>query len=87
MSKPASTALEVWLDCNLAPACLVGTLAHDRGQIRFRYERSWLNDRRAFALDPDLTLDDAPFFPKPELGNFGIFLDSAPDRWGQTLIK
>ena len=87
MSKPASTALEVWLDCNLAPACLVGTLAHDRGQIRFRYERSWLNDRRAFALDPDLTLDDAPFFPKPELGNFGIFLDSAPDRWGQTLIN
>ena len=34
--------LEVWLDCDLANACLVGALAHDRGQIRFRYERSWL---------------------------------------------
>ena len=86
MSKPPGV-LEVWLDCNLAPACLVGTLAHDRGQIRFRYERSWLNNPRAFALDPDLSLDDAPFFPKPESGDFGIFLDSAPDRWGQTLIK
>lgn len=79
--------LEVWLDCDLAPSCLVGTLAHDRGQIRFHYERGWLRDARAFALDPDLSLDEAPFFPKPELGNFGIFLDSSPDRWGQTLMK
>lgn len=79
--------LEVWLDCDLGPPCMVGTLAHDRGQIRFHYERSWLRDARAFALDPDLSLDDSPFFPKPELGNFGIFLDSSPDRWGQTLMK
>lgn len=79
--------LEVWLDCDLGPPCQVGILAHDRGQIRFHYERTWLGDPRAFAIDPDLTLDDAPFFPKPELGNFGIFLDSSPDRWGQTLMK
>ena len=79
--------LEVWLDCDLGPPCLVGTLAHDRGQIRFHYERAWLGDARAFALDPDLSLDEAPFFPKPELGNFGVFLDSSPDRWGQTLMK
>ncbi|MES2975670.1 MAG: HipA domain-containing protein [Pseudomonadota bacterium] len=81
------SVLEVWLDCDLGPPCQVGTLAHDRGQTRFRYERAWLQDARAFALDPDLSLDDAPFFPKPELGNFGIFLDSSPDRWGQTLMK
>ena len=79
--------LEVWLDSDLGPPCLVGTLAHDRGQIRFQYKRAWLQDPRAFALDPDLSLDDAPFFPKPELGNFGVFLDSSPDRWGQTLMK
>jgi len=80
-------ALEVWLDDDLGPARKVGTLAHDRGQIRFHYERDWLQDPRAFALDPDLSLDEHPFFPKPELGNFGIFLDSSPDRWGQTLMK
>ncbi len=79
--------LEVWLDCDLAEPCLVGTLGHDRGQIRFHYNRDWLDQPSAFALDPDLSLDDAPFFPKPELGNFGIFLDSSPDRWGQTLMK
>ncbi|MFJ1301686.1 type II toxin-antitoxin system HipA family toxin [Pseudomonadota bacterium AL_CKDN230030165-1A_HGKHYDSX7] len=79
--------LEVWLDDSQGPARQVGTLAHDRGQIRFHYERGWLRDPRAFALDPDLSLDEHPFFPKPELGNFGIFLDSSPDRWGQTLMK
>jgi serine/threonine-protein kinase HipA len=65
----------------------VGTLEHDRGQIRFLYNRDWLKDSKVFALDPDLSLDDQPFFPKPDLGNFGIFLDSSPDRWGQTLMK
>lgn len=68
-------ALEVWLDCDLQPPCLVGTLSHDRGQIRFHYNRDWLKNPRAFAVDPDLSLDEHPFFPKPELGNFGIFLD------------
>jgi len=87
MRSSQNNILEVWLDSDLAPACLVGTLAHDRGQVRFRYERNWLGQAREFALDPDLSLDDQPFFPKPELGNFGIFLDSSPDRWGQTLMK
>lgn len=86
MSAMDST-LEVWLDCELGPPCLVGLLAHDRGQIRFHYDRHWLQQPWAFALDPDLSLDEHPFFPKPELGNFGIFLDSSPDRWGQTLMK
>lgn len=86
MTRP-DNVLEVWLNDDLGPPSLVGTLAHNRGQIRFHYERDWLKDPRAFALDPDLSLDEHPFFPKPELGNFGIFLDSSPDRWGQTLMK
>lgn len=87
MSTPAGNELEVWLDCELAPPCRVGTLSHDRGQVRFRYAKEWLSAPWAFMLDPDLSLDEAPFFPKPELGNFGVFLDSSPDRWGQTLMK
>jgi serine/threonine-protein kinase HipA len=82
-----SASLEVWLDSDLGPACRVGTLAHDRGQVRFHYDRDWLGQPNAFALDPDLSLDESPFFPNPELGNFGVFLDSSPDRWGQTLMK
>lgn len=83
----ASSALEVWLDDDRGPACQVGTLAHDRGQTRFTYDSAWLKDPRAFALDPDLHLDSHPFFPRHDQGNFGIFLDSSPDRWGQTLMK
>ena len=85
--KVTGDALEVWLDSDLGPPCRVGRLAHDRGQIRFHYDPVWLADARAFALDPDLSLDDHPFFPRPESGNFGVFLDSSPDRWGQTLMK
>lgn len=79
--------LEVWLDCDLCPLQRLGTLAHDRGQVRFHYDKNWLARQDiAFAIDPQLSLDAGPFFPKPEAGNFGIFLDSSPDHWGQTLM-
>lgn len=83
-----SASLEVWLDCDLCPMQRLGTLAHDRGQVRFHYDKTWLTQQDiAFAIDPHLTLDAGPFFPKPEAGNFGVFLDSSPDRWGQTLMR
>ena len=57
MSAPDNT-LEVWLNDDLGPARQVGTLAHDRGQIRFHYERDWLQDPRAFALaQPGMTIE------------------------------
>ncbi len=79
--------LEVWLNSDLGPMKRVGSLSHDRGQVRFTYDKDWLHDPRAFALDPDLSLGASTFFPNSELGNFGVFLDSSPDRWGQTLMK
>jgi serine/threonine-protein kinase HipA len=83
-----SDSLEVWLDVDFLDEMVrVGTLAHDKGQVRFRYDKEWLEHSLSFALDPHLTLDAAPFFPKPNTGNFGIFLDSSPDRWGQTLMQ
>jgi len=84
----APSEMQVWLDADFAGDLqCVGTLHHDRGQLRFGYRNDWLKNPVAFALDPDLTLDKAPFFPKPEAGNFGVFLDSTPDRWGQVLMK
>lgn len=79
--------LEVWLDCDLTARRRLGTLHHDREQVRFVYEKSWIAEPLAFAIDPQLTLDAAPFYPRPDAGSFGIFLDSSPDRWGQTLMK
>jgi len=80
--------LEVWLHVDfLGSPCLVGRLSHDRGQVWFNYEESWLKNPDCFSIDPDLSLDAARFFPKPERENFGVFLDSSPDRWGQTLME
>jgi serine/threonine-protein kinase HipA len=83
-----SESLEVWLDADFVGERLrVGTLAHDRGTVRFSYERTWLKHPLSFELDPDLSLGEGPYYPKPEQGNFRIFDDSAPDRWGQMLMK
>jgi serine/threonine-protein kinase HipA len=79
--------VEVWIDADVAPSARVGTLHDDRGQVRFRYDRAWRDAAEAFQIDPALSLDDAPFFPDTETGNFGVFLDSSPDRWGQTLMQ
>lgn len=83
-----SESLEVWLDADFLPDRLqVGRLAHDRGSLRFSYEPAWLKHPLSFALDPDLSLSEGAFHPRPEQGNFGIFDDSAPDRWGQMLMR
>lgn len=87
-SSVSQNTLEVWVDINLLDhAHLVGELAHDRGQVRFRYDPAWLRHAGRFMLDPDLSLDGQVFFPKAGQSSFGIFLDSAPDRWGQVLMN
>jgi serine/threonine-protein kinase HipA len=79
--------VEVWLDADFLERTRVGTLSHDRGTLRFAYDPSWLKNPQAFALDPDLSLGEGTYFPNAEAGNFRVFDDSAPDRWGQTLMK
>jgi serine/threonine-protein kinase HipA len=80
-------ALEVWLDSDLASLQRIGTLSHDTGTVWFEYEQSWIENPLAFQIDPQLKLGEGPIFPNPETASFGIFLDSAPDRWGQNLMK
>lgn len=80
--------LEVWLDVDfLDEKIKIGLLSHDRGHVRFHYDREWLKHPECFHIDPELSLDQSTFHPNPQLGNFGIFMDSSPDRWGQTLMK
>src|SRR5580693_652207 len=79
--------VEVWLDADFLERTRVGALTHDRGTLRFVYEPEWLKNSQAFALDPDLSLGEGTYFPNAEAGNFRVFDDSAPDRWGQTLMK
>ena len=79
--------VEVWMDADFLERMRVGTLSHDRGTLRFAYDPVWLKNPQAFALDPDLSLGEGTYFPNAEAGNFRVFDDSAPDRWGQTLMK
>jgi serine/threonine-protein kinase HipA len=53
----------------------------------FEYDRAWLEQAEAFSFDPDLALAAGPQYPAPQRKNFGIFLDSAPDRWGRVLMQ
>jgi len=53
----------------------------------FEYDRAWLKQPEVFSFDPDLALAAGHQYPEPQRKNFGIFLDSAPDRWGRVLMQ
>jgi serine/threonine-protein kinase HipA len=53
----------------------------------FEYDRAWLEQPEVFSFDPDLALAAGHQYPAPQRKNFGIFLDSAPDRWGRVLMQ
>ncbi len=69
---------------------LMGLLSvtHTRGHavFAFSYDKLWIKADKAQNLDPDLQLYDGPQFLAGDKANFGLFLDSSPDRWGRVLM-
>lgn len=56
-------------------------------QYAFEYDESWLSSGRlSYVLDPDLSLYNGRQYPI-DRNTFGIFADSAPDRWGRLLMQ
>lgn len=53
----------------------------------FEYEEPWLKSKQFQQLDPDLQLFPGQQFLGANKHNFGMFLDSSPDRWGRVLMK
>lgn len=53
----------------------------------FEYSDEWLSSGHAQFLDPDLLLYRGRQYPQSEKNSFGLFLDSAPDRWGRLLMR
>jgi serine/threonine-protein kinase HipA len=85
MSAPAAA---VYVDLE-AETYLTGFLWISSGRggsstATFRYAESWLQHPGRFAIDPLLDLTSAGSFHKDRL--FGAIADSAPDRWGRTLL-
>ena len=59
-----------------------------RGKEVFSFENSpdWLTNTQFRALDPDLALFSGKQYLPAHKNNFGMFLDSSPDRWGRMLM-
>lgn len=76
--------IEVWLDATFLPQKeKIGDLFHDRGHFSFAYDEKWLKSEHIFNIDPALGLYSKE---QPAQETFGIFTDSAPDRWGRVLM-
>ncbi|QSE99351.1 HipA domain-containing protein [Fulvivirga lutea] len=53
----------------------------------FEYDSNWLKSGHTQLLDPDLKLyAGVQYLNDQEKTNFGLFLDSSPDRWGRVLM-
>ena len=52
----------------------------------FEYDADWLKSGRVQNLDPDLRMYSGQQYLVEGKSNFGIFLDSSPDRWGRVLM-
>jgi serine/threonine-protein kinase HipA len=53
----------------------------------FQYVEIWEHHPGRFMLDPRLDIHSGEQFPEHGMPGFGIFLDSAPDRWGRMLME
>jgi serine/threonine-protein kinase HipA len=53
----------------------------------FEYTDEWLKSKFAQVIDPDLGLYSGIHYLDDKKNNFGIFLDSSPDRWGRVLMR
>lgn len=72
----------------------IGELIYDASNKRhssvFRYSQPWLQNNFAFAISPNLPLQDVPFYFSDINGHGALpppLADGTPDSWGQKVIK
>ncbi len=90
MDKPKT---DIWVYAHWVgmkdPKCIGILSAHfgkGRKTFSFEYDKDWISSHEQMLLDPDLAWYSGPQYPNNK-DNFGIFLDSMPDSWGQTLMQ
>ncbi len=66
---------------------LTATQLRGKEVFSFAYDTAFLSAGFAYSLDPDLQFFGGSQFVRDEKPNFGIFLDSSPDRWGRLLMR
>jgi len=92
MAKSDQKQILVYADWeNFKQPIFMGTLAvtQARGKevFSFEYDEDWLSNQTAHYLDPNLGMFKGRQYLPDDKSNFGIFLDSSPDRWGRVLMK
>jgi serine/threonine-protein kinase HipA len=91
--KQNQTMIWVYADWDfLEEAQLMGWLTSQRVRgkeiFSFEYTESWVNHQNPILfLDPHLGFYKGKQYLLEEKNNFGIFLDSSPDRWGRLLMR
>lgn len=83
--------IEVWADFYYIPqkqkvGVLTSSPSRGKEVFAFEYDQTWLTGPYMFQIDPELFLFNGRFHPTAGAENFGVFLDSSPDRWGRTLM-
>lgn len=66
---------------------LWGRMRKDIESATFEYDNEWLKNPAKFSLEPALQLGPGPFHTPADTPMFGAIGDSAPDRWGRTLMR
>ena len=65
---------------------LMGTRVRGKELFSFEFDNLWLQNKAVRSFDPDLQLFRGRQYAPQGKDNFGIFLDSTPDRWGRMLL-
>ncbi|MDB5153113.1 MAG: putative DNA-binding transcriptional regulator [Mucilaginibacter sp.] len=60
--------------------------AKGRKTFSFEYDKNWISSAEQFLLDPNIGWYGGPQYPNGK-DNFGVFMDSMPDNWGQKLLQ
>ena len=66
---------------------LTATRIRGKEIFSFTYDVEWLQTANSQVIDPDLQLYAGAQYLQEEKVNFGMFMDSAPDRWGRVLMR
>jgi len=66
---------------------LQSELLRGKEVFSFQYSAEWLSSNFAQTLDPDLFYSEGLQYLSDDKPNFGLFLDSSPDRWGRVLLR
>lgn len=65
---------------------LNSTIVRNKEIFSFEYTDDWLQHHLNYEIDPSLKLFRGLQYAPQNHINFGIFMDSAPDRWGRMLM-